>query len=825
MFRYTYGKIILIDATNKKQVINESDIIYCDSFSDYMKHINTGRPILEIVGAEGQWVKPYFDIDKKLAKNIIFDEMTELIKYMNVIQEIFKLDNSKNIYILRRPPRDIDDNMIKYSYHFIVDKFKIKHKDLKTIIKNKMLPKEWDTNCYSTNQGITVPYSDNKIGTYEKVPAFKPYCVFKKEIEESDVDITKYCISYISEDFKEYILPEDIPKKEIEVAKTDVDENEDDISDDEEEARKSEAFYKEVTRHVLALSKNRATEYSDWLEICMCIINIGKKYKWKHDYIIDLCNKFSMKDVDAYNEDDNMSKIYSIMGKTTRKDLVGYKRLLQRVKEDNMEYYKKNVIQGYKEVKEEFEKEYFFINNPLSIYRTPRLPRVIIENSATEIEQQLKVGELKTQQSNVWYQEKKKKEDKNGNVTFEYTKKQFVDVWLKDPDRATYEGIIFRPSGLLEAEKPYYKNLFTGFKADNILLREDADYSKIEIILNHLKDVYCAGVQEHYEYLLKWLAKIISDPENRPQVALVFYNEEHGTGRNTFTNFFMNDIIGHQMCASIRKIDRVFNRFNSILAKCMFMVVEEASGELKLFMEDLKNLITEPNFLIEKKNIDVGTYKNYISAMFLTNNRDILDIDDRDRRFAIFESSDCKKGDTDYFNRLHKCMQNKQNQALFIKYLKEEVDYSWSTAEFQKYRPITKAMIKQISLNCKNPMKFVSHIVSEKGVSFEFYFNCDWYKYKGAVTALVKKKDLYCGYKKMCEYYKYTAYTYDKFVAYITSKNTGITLTIRHKQEYYLINKDIVLKWVETFRNTSNEPIEEYDITQEEGYESDGCEN
>ena len=40
-------------------------------------------------------------------------------------------------------------------------------------------------------------------------------------------------------------------------------------------------------------------------------------------------------------------------------------------------------------------------------------------------------------------------------------------------------------------------------------------------------------------------------------------------------------------------------------------------------------------------------------------------------------------------------------------------------------------------------MKFVSHIVNEKGVSFEFYFNCDWYKYKGDVTALVKKKDLY----------------------------------------------------------------------------------
>jgi hypothetical protein len=33
----------------------------------------------------------------------------------------------------------------------------------------------------------------------------------------------------------------------------------------------------------------------------------------------------------------------------------------------------------------------------------------------------------------------------------------------------------------------------------------------------------------------------------------------------------------------------------------MFLVVEEASGDIKKYMEDLKNVITEPTFEIEKK--------------------------------------------------------------------------------------------------------------------------------------------------------------------------------------------------------------------------------
>ena len=123
---------------------------------------------------------------------------------------------------------------------------------------------------------------------------------------------------------------------------------------------------------------------------------------------------------------------------------------------------------------------------------------------------------------------------------------------------------------------------------------------------------------------------MIQDPEKRPQVALVFYNEEHGTRRNSFTNFFMSYILGGELSKSINKAERIFGRFNSVLAKCMLLVIEEVSAEMKKFCEELKNLITEPTITIEKKNIDANSFTNYVNIIMLTNNKDILEINNID---------------------------------------------------------------------------------------------------------------------------------------------------------------------------------------------------
>lgn len=764
----------------------------CRNETDYLTYLKTNPDMCEVIGEFQQYIKPVFDVDA-YNKDIDVD---------SVKSDINKMFPEKSIYYSKRASRETKKG-IKYSYRFYVDGVKIFSSTLKDLIKSHNLDKNpiYDLSIYDKNKVLLLPLTTKKMDG--EAPILQPV----------DCHFVKCCASYVEDDFEDWNKKVDIIEKEkgsklLTQINTICEKQEQKEEEDEEERkdRKSEGFYKIVTKHVLALSDERAANYQDWLEMIMCIINIGEKYEWKDDKIIELCDVFSQKDTVSYDEKQNRKKIYSLLG-SERVNKVGYQRLLQRLKEDNPIYYKTNIVPSYRECKEEFEKEYCVINNPVSIYRISLVPRIITENSDIgEVNQQLRPTDVGFQAANRYYMGKVIKDNK---LVFE--PKPFYKDWIKDPQRLTFEGIVFRPSGMCPQMAQHYKNLFTGFKADKIELNEPIDYTNIQPILEHLKIVYCAGVEEHYQYVLKWFAKIIQDPEHKPQVGLVFYCKDHGTGRNTFTNYFQNEILGCDLTATCRQVERVFGKFNGILAKCLLLVMEEASGDIKKYMEDLKNLITEQTFTIEKKNIDAGTYKNYVNPILLTNNKDILDIDDKDRRFAIFESSSCKKGDIEYFNKLYACLGNKKNAGLFIKYLREEVDASWSPMEFQTYRPITKAYRKQQSVNAKNYIKFISHITSENGVKLDIDDTKVWKKYKGEKTVRIDHQDLYSSYKRMCEYYKYTSYPYDKFIDNITQDNTGITeiMDKKYHKRRLSFNKVKIENWVEIFRNTANEEVEE----------------
>ena len=795
-----YNKICIIPSP-----FNRTEIFECNDINGYFEYLKQNPAMCENVGAYKQDIKPLFDVDA-------YDEDIDIDAFIAKINSIYPC--KPVYYALRNSRFDEDKNKYKYSYRFYVDKVKINILNQKKLyeIHNLFDDKRWDKSIYTKSRIMLLPHTCKKPIANSRSLKSVP------ELRIGTGDIFKCCASYIEEDFEDYNI---IPELKVEEEVKEVPFIDDEVEEEEEniEEKKSRGYYDVITKHILRLSQQRAEEYSDWLEIIMCIVNIGDKYEWDLNLIVDLCNKFSQKS-SAYNEKNNNKIIFGIMGGNGRNNKVGLKRILTRLKEDDPEYYKSNIVDSYKDVKKEFEKQYCVINNPPSYYRTPQLPRYILEDLCiNDVEQQLKNGDLLLQTQNIPYMGAKK--DSKGNIKYE--KQAFIYEWLKDPNRLTYEGVVFKPSGLPEQCKKHYKNLFNGFKADKVDIVGYDDYANIQPILDHLKIVYCANNEDHYQYVLKWFAKIIQDPENRPQVSLVFYNKEHGTGRNTFTNFFANDILGCELSATARKIERVFGRFNSILAKCMFLVIEEAGGDLKTFMEDLKNMITEPDLTIEKKNIDAGKYKNFVNAIMLTNNEDILDIDDKDRRFCIFESSSEKKGDIEYFTKLYACINNKKNAGLFINYLRNEVDASWSPMQFQQNRPVTAVYRKQQAVNAKNYMKYISHITNDNEINIMNDHKYKWKKYKGRETIFIPYSILFGGYKRMCEFYKYTAYSYDKFFHNITCKGTGIYHMINKNthEKGVRIYKDEVYIWFELFRNTEWDNIEEEPECDECEYSSD----
>jgi hypothetical protein len=779
-------------------------------------------------------IKPYFDLDVKVDGSMTKKELkyNEDIIRCGCFVEIEKHFNRDDFIVLKRPTRKMKDGQWKISYRVIVNNVITNVSTMKNLVSkiqkdNPLLAKYFDINPYreGTNKlcmlGGIKPFDKSKDSEKDKP---KPLHFFDED------DSKKYtffdtAITYIKDDFKKYY---DVPIVSNDDSKLSKDEKDfkdfvikqatNDFEKDDKETiddRKNDYFIKQFKNHLMALSNERAIEYNDWYKTICIIVNCYEKYSWTRDTLYDLAHCFSEKAGDKYDYNSVEKKVASA-STSTRNDKVGYLALMKMLKEDNKEYYDENITKNYYEKKQEFEEEFCVINNPLCFYRTPKIPRVITENSSLgEINQQLTESALVTMKRAEKYL-KRKEDEKTGKISYE--KAPFIKEWLNDEKRKTYEGLRFEPAGLTELESKFYKNIFTGFQADKIELTDAVDYTRIDPILDHIKNVLCNKNEDHYKYVVNWFSRIIQDPTNRPQTGLVFYSKKHGVGKNIFTNYFANEILGVDLSVSAKNMDSIFGRFNSLLSKCMFLIMEEASGDVKKFMEDLKNCITEPTITIEKKNIDRGTYRNFVNVLFNTNNENCFDFDDKDRRFVMLSVSDEMKDNKKYFDDLNKCMKNKQNTALFIKYLREKVECDWTTADFQANRPITEVYKKQQQLSAKNYMKFISHIMSDDGIIYEsgdLKLKCKWKKYNGRLTACVKQYELWGAYSSMCNNYKYTAFPYDTFFNRLTD-DTGITLIINHKTKCLKIDKEKTEKWVELFRNTANNGIEVWDDSKVE---------
>ncbi len=92
------------------------------------------------------------------------------------------------------------------------------------------------------------------------------------------------------------------------------------------------------------------------------------------------------------------------------------------------------------------------------------------------------------------------------------------DVWMKDPDRKTYHGVVFDPSG----------RAVVSAEGDDLL----------DPVVWHLRNVICNGNDEDFKYLLAWMAHIIQKPKEKSGVCLVLKSETRGTGKVPFLSLW-----------------------------------------------------------------------------------------------------------------------------------------------------------------------------------------------------------------------------------------------------------------------------------------------
>ena len=372
-------------------------------------------------------------------------------------------------------------------------------------------------------------------------------------------------------------------------------------------------------------------KYMDWF-------NIGSALKSIDDTLLfDVFNSFSEKRKKYKNKADVLSYW------RTWKDGGGWGTLINIAKNDNIDGFNKwyakwckNDLKNkdddeYKRIKDLLQDRIFIILNPL------------------------KYGYINDDNETIWYDLIQLKQVLK---TYQIGKKDFVDLWLQDSQRKTYNKIDFVPNN----NNPKIYNTFTGFKYDN---DDIINMSKIQPFLDLINDLL-DHEQTSIDALLNWVSWIRQRPIQKTNKAVVLYSEFQGVGKNTIVELFRK-VIGYD--TKKENIGDLVARFNYDIVHKLIINVDEVDL-LPSISNDIKNMITRTTIKAEKKfGDDVNDYANYI---YTTNNQKSFYIEPTDRRFYALE---CKNRimTEEQSTKLYKLLDDNECLKSFDSYIKTRI--------------------------------------------------------------------------------------------------------------------------------------------------------
>jgi hypothetical protein len=270
--------------------------------------------------------------------------------------------------------------------------------------------------------------------------------------------------------------------------------------------------------------------------------------------------------------------------------------------------------------------------------------------------------------------------DKNGNVIM----RPVAEVWLNHTKRRQFvRGVIFDPSGRPVPEGTL--NLWHGFA----IQPRSGSWEKLRI---HIRDVICRGNREHYEYLIRWLARLVQQPAEQGEVAIVMRGDE-GTGKGTLARA-MKRILG-QHALAISNSKHLTGNFNAHLRDCVFLFADEAffAGD-RQHIGVLKSIITEPYLTIEGKYQNAVQTPNFLHLMMASNEEWVVPASLEARRFFVLEVSDARKDDHAWFAAIWEEMEAGGYEAM----LHDLLRYNLATFNVRRV-PVTEGLQQQKKLS------------------------------------------------------------------------------------------------------------------------------
>jgi len=233
--------------------------------------------------------------------------------------------------------------------------------------------------------------------------------------------------------------------------------------------------------------------------------------------------------------------------------------------------------------------------------------------------------------------------------------------WINHRMRRQYDTMKFMPQG----DQPGVYNLWRGFNVEPV----PGDCS---IYLEHLKENVCSGDEDHYDYLIKWMARVVQTPASPGEVAIVLRGGK-GTGKGYFARTFGRLFGRHHL--HVANPSHLVGNFNAHLRDVISLFADEAffAGD-KRHESVLKMLITEDSIPIEAKGIDTEPYPNYVHLIMASNDPHVIRATGDERRYFVLDMGENRKQDQTFFKSLTKQMDNGGYEALL--YHLQNVDIS-----------------------------------------------------------------------------------------------------------------------------------------------------
>ena len=137
------------------------------------------------------------------------------------------------------------------------------------------------------------------------------------------------------------------------------------------------------------------------------------------------------------------------------------------------------------------------------------------------------------------------------------------------------------------------------------------------LMRRHIEEILAGGDPPAAQYILRYAAWCVRNPDERAEVALVFRGDK-GCGKGTFADALKRCFGQHGL--HISSSDHLVGQFNAHFRDCMLLFADEAfwAGDRK-GESALKRMVTEPTLFIEQKGIDAYEWKNRLKVIMAGN--------------------------------------------------------------------------------------------------------------------------------------------------------------------------------------------------------------